>query len=263
MQTVSFTPITVTVETLQILSKETNYANLLALYMACVEITTWQKNNSIKASRNFMMKRLNWGENRLSKAKARLVELGLLENVRRTKKDGTVEGHYVLVKHVIHTPLKPSAGFEHGVDSEGTSANDLQLNANDSKTILPTLTKQKKDLLVLVNKVTNRNFRTLPERGVKKTLDAFSMVEIEYALRALAADDWHRERLSEFKIDYLIRSTTIDKFLGKAAPESGDAYGYKNGEKIFTEDDKGNKFWGGELITPQNQDQVLKERMAE
>ena len=120
-----------------------------------------------------------------------------------------------------------------------------------------------KDLLSLVNKVTGRNFRTLPERGVKKTLDAFSMVEIESALRALAADDWHRERLSEFKIDYLIRSTTIDKFLGKATPSTGDAYGYKNGQKIFTEDEKGNKYWGGELITPENQDQVLKERMAD
>lgn len=218
MQTVSFTPITVTVETLQILSKETNYANLLALYMACVEITTWQKNNSIKASRNFMMKRLNWGEDRLSKAKARLVELSLLENVRRTKEDGTVEGHYVLVKHVIHTPLKPSAGFEHGVDSGGTNANDLQLNANDSKTILPTLTKQKKDLLVLVNKVTNRNFRTLPERGVKKTLDAFSLVEVESALRALVEDDWHKDKVKELSIDYFTRSTTIDKFLALGKP---------------------------------------------
>lgn len=68
-------------------------------------------------------------------------------------------------------------------------------------------------LLTLVNKITGRSFRTLPERGVKKTLDSFSMPEIETALRALVADDWHSEKLKEFKIDYLIRATTIDKFL--------------------------------------------------
>jgi len=218
MQTVQFTPITITVETLQILAKEPNYANLLALYMACVEITTWQKNNSIKASRSFMMKRLNWGEDKLSKAKARLVEMGVLENVRRTKEDGTVEGYYVLVKHVIQTPSEPGTGFDQGLVFEGTSANDLQLNANDPKTILPTLTKQKKDLLLLVNKITNRNFRTFPERGVKKTLDNFSLVEIESALRALVEDDWHREKVKELSIDYLIRSTTIDKFLAQGKP---------------------------------------------
>lgn len=147
------------------------------------------------------------------------------------------------------------------VNNRNTYSENSPVNNNtNNNNINGDLTK---DLLSLVNKITGRNFRTLPERGVKKTLDAFSMVEIESALRALAADDWHRERLSEFKIDYLIRSTTIDKFLGKATPSTGDAYGYKNGQKIFTEDEKGNKYWGGELITPENQDQVLKERMAD
>lgn len=75
-------------------------------------------------------------------------------------------------------------------------------------------------LLALVNEVTGRNFRTLPDRGVKKTLDAFSLDEIRAALTALVADDWHKEHLKEFKIDYLIRSTTIDKFMDQAKPKS-------------------------------------------
>ena len=169
----------------------------------------------------------------------------------------------------VTTKINKSAGNKRYIritdvpitENRKTSYEKADVNNNTSNNnINGDLTK---DLLSLVNKITGRNFRTLPERGVKKTLDAFSMVEIESALRALAADDWHRERLSEFKIDYLIRSTTIDKFLGKATPATGDAYGYKNGQKIFTEDEKGNKYWGGELITPENQDQVLKERMAD
>lgn len=76
-------------------------------------------------------------------------------------------------------------------------------------------------LLALVNSITGRNFRTLPSRGVKKTLDAFTLVEIEAALRALAADPWHRPKLKELSIDYFTRSTTIDRFLG-AKPASAE-----------------------------------------
>lgn len=71
-------------------------------------------------------------------------------------------------------------------------------------------------LLALVNKITHRSFRTLPDRGVKKTLDVFSLDEIERALTALANDDWHKERIKEFRINYLIAPTTIDKFLALA-----------------------------------------------
>ena len=79
-----------------------------------------------------------------------------------------------------------------------------------------------KELLILVNKVTHRAFRTLPNKGVKKLLGTFTLVEISSALTALAADDWHAERLKELSLDYMIRPTTIDKFLSQAV-DSGDA----------------------------------------
>lgn len=209
--TVSFTPVTVTVETLQVLAKEKNYANLLALYMACVEITTWQKNNSIKASMSFMEKRLHWGEARLRSTKAQLVELGLLENIVRKDDVGKVTGHYVLVKHIIHPPSESSTGKSQGVVSEGTSANDLQLSANDIKP--PKKSEQQNEaLLDMLNKSTNRSFRVLPN-GTKKLLSVFSLVEVENALAALAADPWHKERLKELPSSYFLRATTIDRFL--------------------------------------------------
>ena len=208
--TVAFTPVTITAETLTRITKEKKCGDLLALYMACVEITTWQGGNSIKATRSFMMKRLSWGEDRLSYAKQKLIEMDLLEPRTRKNSDGTVAGHYLLVKHVIQNNQNPA------LDSEGTSTNELNRSTNEVKTIKVGLTKQKNDLLALVNKTLNREFRVLPERGVKKTLDNFSLVEIELALTALARDDWHRERLKELKLDYFIRSTTIDKFLAIA-----------------------------------------------
>jgi hypothetical protein len=129
--TASFTPVTITVETLQVLSKQDKYADLLALYMAYVEITVWQANSSIKATKTFMMKRLHWGEDRLVGAKGKLVELSLIESIVRKDDKGKLSGHYVLVKHIIQSPLKPSAGFHLAQVSEGTSANDYKESANE------------------------------------------------------------------------------------------------------------------------------------
>lgn len=116
---------------------------------------------------------------------------------------------------------------------------------NNTKTNNNSIVELSKSLLPLVNKITGRNFRTLPDRGVKKTLDAFSLVEIESALRALAADEWHKDKMKEFKIDYLIRSTTIDKFLDRAKPTT-DGEGFMNGERV----------------TIENQDEMVRRRMG-
>lgn len=66
----------------------------------------------------------------------------------------------------------------------------------------------------LLNKVTGRNFRVLPN-GYKKTLKEFTLEEIEKALLAMKKDKWHSERWGSLKSDYLIRSSTIDNFLNK------------------------------------------------
>lgn len=99
---------------------------------------------------------------------------------------------------------------------KNTDTYPQKAQVNNNTTNKTTYVKLNEDLLILVNKVLGREFRVLPERGVKKTLDNFSLEEIEMALTALARDDWHREKLKELKLDYFIRSTTIDKFLAIA-----------------------------------------------
>lgn len=89
---------------------------------------------------------------------------------------------------------------------------------NNYKTTIKSQNELGPNLLILVNKVTGRGFRALPQRGWKQTLEMFTMDEIERALTALARDEWHKSKLKEFKIDYLIRPTTIDKFLSQAKP---------------------------------------------
>lgn len=96
--------------------------------------------------------------------------------------------------------------------------------SNKENTVESITTHTKKiELLKIVNAVCNRNFRTLPERGVKKTLDTFSLDEIRQALELLVADSWHKERLSGLSIDYLVRSTTIDRFVQATAKATSQA----------------------------------------
>lgn len=75
------------------------------------------------------------------------------------------------------------------------------------------------EILALLNRITGRTFRVLP-RGAKKVAATFSLAEIEAALINMAADDWHHERLGELSSDYMLRATTIDKFLDIKAADN-------------------------------------------
>ena len=138
--TATFTPITVTAETLTRITKEKKCGDLLALYMACVEITTWQGGNNIRATNSFLMKRLSWGEKRLTDSKKKLIEMDLLEPRTKKNKDGTIAGYYLLVKHVIQYPQNPGLDMSiiqypqnPGLDAEGTSTNELNISTNKLK----------------------------------------------------------------------------------------------------------------------------------
>lgn len=135
-QLVEFTPIAVTAETLQMLSRQENYADLLALYMAYVEITTWQNGNNIRATNSFMMSRLHWGRERFFSAKKQLEDLGLVDT-KTDRAEGKITKHYVLVRHVSKVYQKPQCGFDPSVVLETTNTNNYKENTNNSKTTPP------------------------------------------------------------------------------------------------------------------------------
>lgn len=109
-----------------------------------------------------------------------------------------IEGGFRGISVLVH----PSGKAEGGLREKPKHNNTVTNNS---------IVELEKSLLVLVNKITGRDFRTLP-RGSKKTLDSFSLVEIEVALTALAADPWHRPKLKELSSDYFLRASTIDRF---------------------------------------------------
>lgn len=108
----------------------------------------------------------------------------------------------------LHTSvIPPSSGDDTPLHLGVNIDNNID---NNKKTTTNTDTLLKE----LLNKVTGRNFRVLPN-GYKKTLKEFTLEEIEKALLAMKKDKWHSERWGSLKSDYLIRSSTIDNFLNK------------------------------------------------
>lgn len=132
----TFTPITVTAETLGVLAKQDNYPKLLALYMGYVEISAWQETRRVKATTSFMAKRFGWSVGSIQKYKKVLRELNLIEDYTTKTTEGKVTGWYVRVSYVVNEktlettpPPKPGGGLDHSVDSEGTSALELKESA--------------------------------------------------------------------------------------------------------------------------------------
>lgn len=134
----SFTPIGVTFETIDVLTRD-KQMDALALYMAFAAITEWQKTNAIKATKNFMLERTGWSKQRFERAKRELVSRGLIENVRRTYNDGKTVGWYVSVNHIVTTkkkttlPENQEGGKTRGVEIGDTSAfntNKVLINTN-------------------------------------------------------------------------------------------------------------------------------------
>lgn len=226
-QTAELTPVTITADTLQILTKQENRTNLVALYMMYVEITTWQKNNSVKATTEFMQNRLGWGEKRFRQTKQKLIELGLIEDRNKRDDKGRVTGSYILVKHVITPDNYPVTGQDGRLDYNPPSANDLHLSAND----LNKSTRQ--DIHTYKNQVTEEDFRqitrTLKEsekvrfledrkRVLRERLKTFTLEEIIQAAKNLSKSPFHmgeNEQGTKYAcFDFLMRNNKqVDKWL--------------------------------------------------
>lgn len=237
--TSSFTPLTITVETLQMLAKQEKYADLLALYMAYVEISTWQETQSIKATADFMMKRLNWGKSRFYQAKLALVKLGLIiDRQNKEQKSGKMMGHYILVRHIVNHPTSfPEGGFDGRVGLETTSTTNLQestTNQNKSagmraskmiKTSSGEITIEEflSRIIVLVNKkekVTAERVTLLRAR-----LKDYTAVEVWKAAQAFSKSQWHRDN-GQMSIDNLLRPSKFGRWYAasneKAASTASD-----------------------------------------
>lgn len=92
-------------------------------------------------------------------------------------------------------------------------------DAKRNKEIKNIYVESEKKLLSILSARTKRSFRVLPT-GSKKLLATFSLEEIDKALSRMAEEPWHKQRLGELSSDYMLRASTIDKFLNNESAKS-------------------------------------------
>jgi len=129
----SHEPIVLSKATLDIILRSERPSDALALYAFYYLTAKWQKNNQVKAVTSYAANGLKWTIKRVQQAKEILLELGLIENVKKKKGDGTFAAHYVKINFIWTTPANltektllhpsdyPSDGENHPVENRPTN----------------------------------------------------------------------------------------------------------------------------------------------
>lgn len=99
------------------LLKMQNPGDCIALYTTYCYVRKWQHNSNVWATSEYMMKALDWGRDRFSKAKNQLLESGFIEDVKVLGDGNKITRHFVKVRYAMkatmgkfHTAEIPQGG---------------------------------------------------------------------------------------------------------------------------------------------------------
>ena len=123
--------------------KKDKPGDLIALYLFYYYTAKWQKTNQPKATTGYSATGLKWTENRVRKAKQKLIQIGLVEDVQSKDDQGKVTGHYIKVKFIwsqnkteemkTHPNDFPQGGLTHRVGKNNPNAlSSISLNTLSS-----------------------------------------------------------------------------------------------------------------------------------
>lgn len=90
-------PIVLSKHLLDLLLKEDNPAELIALYVFYYYTAKWQHTDQVRATNTYVIQGLHWGTEKIKLRKTKLVELGLIKNIIKKDQNGLFSGHYVYV----------------------------------------------------------------------------------------------------------------------------------------------------------------------
>lgn len=94
-------PIVLSKPLFDLLLKQEKFAELIALYSFYYYTAKWQKTNTPKAVNSYVARGLQWGGDKVKKYKKQLIELGLLETVRKKNETtNQIIGHYIKVNFI-------------------------------------------------------------------------------------------------------------------------------------------------------------------
>ena len=131
-------PIVVSKALLDILLKEENPADLIALYCFYYYTAKWQKTNQPRATTEYTASGLKWSTIKVRKVKKQLTDLKLIEDVTHYGADGKITGHFVKINfiwtHKTTLSVSPPYSVDQSVaDQEGNALRDNNiLNASNS-----------------------------------------------------------------------------------------------------------------------------------
>lgn len=117
-------------QTADLLLRQENAVDVIALYFFYLYTSTWQCTNRIRATTGFCVQGLGISRDRIRRAKKRLVQLGLIADHRTLNKAKRITGWYVHVKYIrraSHPVPIPVGGVYHPVDEKAPNA----LNADN------------------------------------------------------------------------------------------------------------------------------------
>ena len=101
----------------------------IALYMFFCYTARWQKTSQARCTASYCAKALQWSESTVRRIKTRLIDAGLLENVRQIdRKTGKVRGWYVRVRYAVHQQNRVLCANQ---ENESTRSNNHPVEARD------------------------------------------------------------------------------------------------------------------------------------
>lgn len=101
----------------------------IALYTLYCYIRKWQKNCNVFATSEYVMKALDWGRDRFSRAKNQLVEAQFIEDVKVRTDESKIDGWYVKVRYAMNSTLGKFHTTE--IPQGGNSADKYPLMVNE------------------------------------------------------------------------------------------------------------------------------------
>jgi len=90
-------PIILSKHLMDILLKEQNFSELLALYSFYYYTAKWQDTTQPRATLSYVQKGMHWGKDKIQITKKRLHELGLIHNIITRNSTGKINGNFIKI----------------------------------------------------------------------------------------------------------------------------------------------------------------------
>jgi hypothetical protein len=158
-------PIILSKGLIDLLLKQKNASDLIALYTFYYYTAKWQKTNIPKSTTSYTANGIGWGEQKVKKIKSKLIKLGLIENHIDKLENGIIIGHYIKINFIwsdekVQRYEKPPGGKSHRWRNQpinALSTNSINaLSTNNKKNIFPPTKKNNK------KSIQERNLKYIP-----------------------------------------------------------------------------------------------------